>query len=298
MRRAVESRSGHGLVAPMAGWQRWVRPFGVCGLLGLWLPTAVLASNSPAVTACPRERAIYLTFDTGHMGVAPWVAQVLQRQRVRASFFLANEATLDGGSSLDAQWAPWWRARVAEGHVFASHTWDHWVWKGVAAPAAGTPAGTVSWWVTPTAGPQKGQRLRTEPSRYCAQLMQPLDWLRGVAPQARIGRAFRAPAGRTSPELLAATQACGFTHVPWTEAGFLGDELPSEQFPNDRLLQDALRRVKPGEILLVHLGIWSRRDPWAPAVLEPLIEGLKTRGLCFSTLAEHPRYAHAWALRP
>jgi hypothetical protein len=24
-----------------------------------------------------------------------------------------------------------------------------------------------------------------------------------------------------------------------------------------------------------HLGIWSRKDPWAPAVLEPLIVGLK-----------------------
>jgi hypothetical protein len=26
---------------------------------------------------------------------------------------------------------------------------------------------------------------------------------------------------------------------------------------------------------VAHLGIWSRKDPWAPAVLEPLITGLK-----------------------
>jgi peptidoglycan-N-acetylmuramic acid deacetylase len=38
------------------------------------------------------------------------------------------------------------------------------------------------------------------------------------------------------------------------------------------------------------LGIWSRRDPWAPAVLEPLIEGLKARGMCFATLRDHPDY--------
>ncbi|HQQ54284.1 MAG TPA: peptidase A8, partial [Ottowia sp.] len=45
------------------------------------------------------------------------------------------------------------------------------------------------------------------------------------------------------------------------------------------------------DILLAHLGIWSRQDPWAPAVLEPLIEGLKARGFVFRTLREHPQYA-------
>ena len=57
------------------------------------------------------------------------------------------------------------------------------------------------------------------------------------------------------------------------------------------LLEQALRTIKPGDILLAHLGIWSRQDPWAPAVLEPLIEGLKARGLCFATLRAHPAYA-------
>jgi peptidoglycan-N-acetylmuramic acid deacetylase len=33
---------------------------------------------------------------------------------------------------------------------------------------------------------------------------------------------------------------------------------------------------------MAHLGIWSRKDPWAPAVLEPLITGLKARGFCFA----------------
>ena len=46
---------------------------------------------------------------------------------------------------------------------------------------------------------------------------------------------------------------------------------------------------------MAHLGIWSRQDPWAPAVLEPLIVGLKQRGLCFATLAEHPDYRAAVA---
>jgi hypothetical protein len=34
---------------------------------------------------------------------------------------------------------------------------------------------------------------------------------------------------------------------------------------------------------MMHLGIWSRKEPLAP-VLEPLIRGLKARGLCFAPL--------------
>mgnify|MGYP000638545704 CR=1 FL=1 len=101
--------------------------------------------------------------------------------------------------------------------------------------------------------------------------------------------------------LLAAAEACGYRHVGWADASFLGDELPSDKYPNERLLQQALARIQPGDILMAHLGIWSRQDPWAPAVLEPLIEGLKARGLCFATLREHPAYrdwvqAHPLAL--
>ena len=79
-------------------------------------------------------------------------------------------------------------------------------------------------------------------------------------------------------------------HVGWAEAGVLGDELPSERYPNDKLLAQALARIRPGDILMAHLGIWSRQDPWAPAVLEPLITGLKARGHCFATLREHPTW--------
>jgi len=44
---------------------------------------------------------------------------------------------------------------------------------------------------------------------------------------------------------------------------------------------------------MAHLGIWSRKDVWAPSVLEPLIVGLKERGFCFTTLRSHPDY-RAW----
>jgi peptidoglycan/xylan/chitin deacetylase (PgdA/CDA1 family) len=208
---------------------------------------------------------------------------VLQRHGVTATFFLANERTLGGGSSLDDSWAPWWQARAAEGHAFGSHTWDHDSW------VADVPGGLR---VKPSQGPQAG-RLRTlTPAQYCAELDKPALRLQAMTGQ-RMGSIFRAPGGKTSPALLQAAASCGWTHVGWAPAGFLGDELPSDRFPNDALLKQALAAVRAGDILVAHLGIWSRRDPWAPAVLEPLITGLKARGFCFETLRAHPTFGKA-----
>ena len=71
----------------------------------------------------------------------------------------------------------------------------------------------------------------------------------------------------------------------------MGDELSSHTHSNAQLLKNALARIQSGDILMAHLGIWSRQDPWAPAVLEPLIVGLKQKGFCFASLREHPQYA-------
>jgi peptidoglycan/xylan/chitin deacetylase (PgdA/CDA1 family) len=240
-----------------------------------------------AASAAPCARPVYLTFDTGHMGVAPLVAEVLARQGVKATFFLAHERTRTGGGSLDDEWAPWWRARAQEGHAFGSHTWDHDVWR------ADVPEGVQ---VRPTMGAHSGRTRTLTPAQYCEALRQPARRFEAMTGQP-MGAVFRAPGGKTSPALLRAAERCGFTHVGWAPAGFLGDELSSEAHPNAALLARALRDVRPGDILLAHLGIWSRRDPWAPAVLEPLIEGLKARGMCFATLREHPVYGAA-ASRP
>ena len=271
------------------------------GLVLLALGGAAAAAAAATASPAPGcERAVYLTFDTGHMGVAPLVADVLQRHQVKVTFFLANERTRNGGASLDDEWAPWWKARAAEGHAFGSHTWDHDVWRadvdaakgsgGDAAAAAGGAAGSLR--VRPTMGAQAGRERTLTPQAYCEQLKRPARRLQAMTGQP-MGAIFRAPGGKTSPALLKAAAECGFTHVGWTPAGFLGDELPSDRYPNERLLRQALRDVKAGDILLAHLGIWSRQDPWAPAVLEPLITGLKARGLCFATLREHPIYGAA-----
>ena len=64
------------------------------------------------------------------MGTAPLIADVLKRQNVKVTFFAANERTQTGDGSLGNGWAPWWKARAAEGHEFASHTYDHVYWRG------------------------------------------------------------------------------------------------------------------------------------------------------------------------
>lgn len=249
--------------------------------LKFWAALLLIAGNVHLARAQACSGSVYLTFDTGHMGVAPLIAEVLRRHEVKVTFFAAHERTQEGDGSLGRHWAPWWRARAAEGHEFASHTMNHTYWR------ADLPDGRFR--VRASAGPQEGVEQRWTAAQYCAEIDAARDRLRaltGVEPLPL----YRAPGGKTSPALLKAARACGYAHVGWAPAGFLGDELPSHVYPNAQLLNQALTRIRPGDILMAHLGIWSRQDPWAPAVLEPLIAGLKQRGLCFKTLRDHPSY--------
>lgn len=247
--------------------------------LAALLPALAGAAGPAPAAVC--DKPVYLTFDTGHMGVAPLVADVLARHHVKVTFFLANERTLTDGASLDDQWAPWWKARAAEGHAFGSHTYDHVYWQG------DLPDGKFR--VKPSAGPQTGKVQTWTAQQYCEEIKRSATRFTQMTGRAMLPL-YRAPGGKTSPALLKAARECGYEHVGWAQAGFLGDELPSDKFPNARLLEQALRNIKPGDILLAHLGIWSRQDPWAPAVLEPLVEGLQRKGYCFATLDTHPAY--------
>ena len=123
-------------------------------------------SFSAAASLCTPERAVYLTLDTGHMGVAPLIAEVLARQQVQVSFFAAHERTQTGDGSLGSDWAPWWKARAAEGHVFASHTHDHTYWLADLPPQGGQ----ARFKVRASAGPQQGQVHTWTASQYCEEL--------------------------------------------------------------------------------------------------------------------------------
>jgi peptidoglycan-N-acetylmuramic acid deacetylase len=275
---------------------------GRAGRATLCLIVASSTQGAWAVNAqlCQQDRAVYLTFDTGHMGVAPLISQVLERQQVKATFFLANEKTQvsaerPAGSSLDDHWASWWQALAKQGHDIGSHTWNHAIWQAdIGAVTDDVSQSRMSFRYT--AGPKTGQRETLTAQQYCAELEQSAQRFKVMTGQS-MRSIFRAPGGKTSPRLLQVARRCGWHHVPWTPAGFLGDELSSERYPNAALLQQAVKNVRAGDILLAHLGIWSRQDPWAPAVLEPLILGLKRKGLCFATMRSHPQYRDV-GLRP
>ena len=265
------------------GRERTVRA--LHALAGGLLALCAIQAQSQTPVASPEgcRKPIYLTFDTGHMAVAPLIAEVLARHQVQVTFFAANEPTREGDGSLGDHWASWWKARAAEGHAFASHTYDHVYWR------ADLPGDLPQFKVRASAGPRAGITETWTASQYCAEIAKAATRLKQVTGTQPLPL-FRAPGGKTSPALLAATRACGYAHVGWSPAGFLGDELPSETHSNAMLLKKALREVRSGDILVAHLGIWSRKDPWAPAVLEPLITGLKAQGFCFRTLRDHPDY--------
>lgn len=236
------------------------------------------------------DKPLYLTFDTGHMATAPLIAEVLKRHEVKVTFFAANERTQVGDGSLGNHWASWWRARAAEGHEFASHTYDHVYWRG------DIKGQEPMFRVRASSGAFEGREFTWTAKKYCEQIAYAAERIGDHSGKKPLPL-FRAPGGKTSPRLLEAARQCGFEHVGWSPAGFLGDELPSEKYANDVLLKKALKDIKTGDILVAHLGIWSRKDPWAPAVLEPLIVGLKEKGFCFATMRTHPAYQSWLAAR-
>jgi peptidoglycan/xylan/chitin deacetylase (PgdA/CDA1 family) len=242
--------------------------------------TGAAAAAAAATSAgCPGG-TVYLTLDTGNMREAERIAAILGRHGVRATFFLANERTPAGDHALDAAWAPYWRARAAEGHAFGSHTYDHVYLRGV-----GTDGRIVA---RPQFGDRAGRTLAWDGAALCAEIDRVRTRFRELTGR-ELDPWWRAPGGRAPDAAMAAAKACGWAHVHWAPAGFLGDELPSDRYPNEALLAQALRTIRGGDILIAHLGIWSRKDPWAPT-LDPLIAGLRARGLCFATLRDHPDY--------
>ena len=232
----------------------------------------------------PCNKPVYLTLDTGNMASAELIASMLRKHQVKASFFLANERTPFGNFSLDDEWADYWRARVREGHAFGNHSFDH-VYFPMPSGSGGDPSGRLIK-VRPQFGASAGKTIHWSQEQLCGELdrvARRFEQLTGT----KLGNWWRAPGGRAPSNVFDAAERCGYRHVYWASAGFLGDELPSDRFSNAQLVKKALETIRPGDILMAHLGIWSRKEVFAPS-LDPLIDGLKRKGFCFRTLREHP----------
>ena len=234
---------------------------------------ATLAAPALAQTPARCAGPVYLTIDTGWSREAEEIAAILRRHRVRATLFVANEPTFRGDWTLGESWAPFWRARAGEGHVFASHTWRHWYFRGDPAPGRVTYVSRRS-----------GEGSETlDASSLCEELARPVMTLKRLAPEAIVLPLWRAPGGITTPNAVRLAARCGLRHQGWTRNGFLGDELDSGQHPNSALLRRNLANIRAGEVLVMHWGVRSRREPFA-GIMEELVTGLLARGFCFETL--------------
>lgn len=259
---------------------------GVLRLLAASCASLVLLSGAVAASHPACKNTVYLTLDTGNMRDAIPIAEFLKSRNIRATFFLANEKTLQGGYSLDASWADYWRERAREGHVFGSHTLRH----GRIYADGAADAQQVSY--RPQFGENAGQRLSLSSAQFCEELRSVGKLFQAYTGQSLSG-IWRAPGGKLSDAALRSARQCGFAHVGWSDTGFLGDELDSKRFPNSMLINKALKGVRNGDILLAHLGIWSRQEHFLPAFRD-IVGGLQDRGFCFATLKEHPDYAAAF----
>ena len=213
------------------------------------------------------RRPLYLTFDVGNMRHAEHIATVLEREQVHATFFLANNLTTRGDRALDESWSSYWRKLSAQGHVFGNHTWSHYY-------ARKDENAHV------TVYDRNGTAHSLTQAQYCGELNKVDSAFKRLTGTA-LAPIWRAPGGRTTPATLRWAGECGYSkHVGWSQAGLVGDELPSDRYPNEVLVQRAIDRLRPGDIILMHLGVRSRQQPLAES-LEPMIRGLKAKGFCF-----------------
>ena len=192
----------------------------------------------------------------------------------KATFFLANEKTVRGDYSLDPGWGEYWRARVAEGHAFGSHTWDHGSFRG------DLEGGRVRY-------VRGGKTSILDADGVCAELKRVDTRFRELTGRS-LDPVWSAPGGHTDAEHARSGEALRLRARPL--GGRPGSSATSCRRTSTRTSsssQRALKNLRDGDVMMMHLGIQSRQEPLAP-MLDPLLAGLKSRGFCFATLAKGP----------
>jgi len=239
--------------------------------MGVALPP-VQAADLPASPPCANP--VYLTIDPGHMDFAPRIAEVLRRQQVRATYWISNQSTQNGEGSLGNLWGGWWKLVAQQGHEFASQTYDQVYWRG------DLPGYKPSFRVKLTTGSLAGREFTYDPAKYCEQIEHAARRVEDFTGKKSLPL-FHAPGGATSAKLLAAASACGYAHVGFAKGTMLGQ---------GTALKAVLAGAHSGDMLLLDLSAAPGTEPWALANLDPLVQGLKERGLCFATLRQHPAF--------
>ena len=232
---------------------------------------AVLAAGAAGAQEAAAQEAscqpLYLVFATGDMQGARPMAQVLQRTKVKATFFAGNSPTAEGDSALSRQWGDLWRQLGEDGHALAVQPWDLPLLRGEMPRKRGG-----GFRVRVQTGVLAGSDYTWDADKYCSALGEADRWMSFYGGRDALPL-FHAPGGVVTSKLEKAANACGYAHVPWPEHFISGES------------------VQPGAVVLSHLGAQpgqSAED--AAAAFGQLLDGLKERGYCFKTLDQHPDY--------
>lgn len=192
-------------------------------------------------------RAVALTFDAGaDRGYAVRILATLQAAHVHATFGLTGRWAQSNPDLV--------RKISRDGDQFINHTYDHRSFTGYSTRAAALTRAQRSWEIEQT------ERIL---QRIAGHGAKPF---------------FRPPYGDYDPETLSLLRGLGFRYmVMWTL-----DSLGWEGLSASGIVHRCETGVRPGTILLMHVGIQSQDALALPAV----IRNLKARGYRFKTVSQ------------
>ena len=194
------------------------------------------------------EKVAVLTFDAGSdTGYAASILDTLKAKGVKATFGMTG---VWASANLGLV-----RRMVSEGHRLMNHTWDHQSFTG------------ASTHTTPLTSAQRASELKRVEDYIWYQVGV------GLKPY------FRAPYGDTDSTVLADVGANGYTYnIKWTI-----DTLSSVQPMTAQQITDrVLAYIKPGAIVLMHVGGASQDGPALPG----MIDRLRAQGYSFRTVQD------------
>jgi peptidoglycan/xylan/chitin deacetylase (PgdA/CDA1 family) len=191
------------------------------------------------------EKVVALTFDAGSdVGFTNQIIDMLADRRVQASFGITGEFAREHPDQI--------RRIAREGHEVMNHSDSHWSFTGASSDKV----------------------LRTRAERQ-ADLREAESTLTSLIGHATIPY-WRPPFGDQDSGVLADAGALGYSAtVMWTI-----DTLGWKGLSVDAILDRVFTQVRPGAIILMHVGSQSQDGP----ALARMIDGLRARGYRFTTV--------------
>lgn len=193
------------------------------------------------------SRVVALTFDAGaDRGFAARILSVLESNRVHVSFGMTGLWAQHNSDLV--------RRMSKDGYTFINHTYDHRSFTGYSSRTAALTEDQRRWEIT-----------RTERIVHA---------LTGKTTKPY----FRPPFGDYDTATLSTVRSLGYRYsVMWTV-----DSLGWQHLAASAIVQRCMDHIKPGSIILMHVGIQSQDAIALPAV----IRGLRRLGYRFATVPQ------------